>query len=183
MTLENQARKTNGKKRRNITVAAATAAMISAQAAFAGYASTQNNPNEPPANPPGCGACPAPTPVPLPPSPTPPPPAPTPPPPSNTDPVANDDFYKVKEDKKLEVDAPGVLSNDSDPNADSLTASLVSGPEKDKNKKFTFNPDGSFTYKPKKNAHGKDSFTYTVSDGKGGTDTATVEIKVRSVKD
>jgi hypothetical protein len=109
-----------------------------------------------------------------------PPPAPPPLPPSNTAPVANDDSYKAKEDKKLKVSPSGVLSNDSAPDGDTLTARLSSGPKKGK---LTLNPDGSFIYKGKKNAHGKDSFTYTVSDGKGGTDTATANIKVRSVKD
>ncbi len=110
----------------------------------------------------------------------PPPPRPPPPPPSNATPLAANDSFKAKEDKKLKVSAPGVLSNDSDPDGDTLEASVSSGPKKGKLK---LNPDGSFTYKPKKNFHGKDSFTYTVSDGKGGTDTATVKIKVKSRKD
>ena len=63
---------------------------------------------------------------------------------------------------------PGVLSNDSDPDAAyTLRASFASGPRKAK--KFALNPDGSFTY--------------TVSDGNGGTDTATVNIKIKGVKD
>jgi hypothetical protein len=40
------------------------------------------------------------------------------------------------------------------------------------------NPNGTITYTPNTNFIGPDSFTYTVSDGQGGTDTATVNITV-----
>ncbi len=40
------------------------------------------------------------------------------------------------------------------------------------------NANGTITYTPTVNYVGTDSFTYTVSDGKGGTDTATVNITV-----
>ncbi|MBR9863022.1 MAG: tandem-95 repeat protein [Rhodobacteraceae bacterium] len=44
-------------------------------------------------------------------------------------------------------------------------------------------PDGSYAYTPGANFNGTDSFTYTVSDGNGGTDTQTVNITVNAVND
>ncbi|MGH3088683.1 MAG: Ig-like domain-containing protein, partial [Rubrobacteraceae bacterium] len=41
--------------------------------------------------------------------------------------------------------------------------------------------NGSFTYKTKKNFNGADRFVYEATDGKGGTDRATVTIRVRPV--
>ncbi|WP_157888275.1 cadherin-like domain-containing protein, partial [Neptunicoccus sediminis] len=43
--------------------------------------------------------------------------------------------------------------------------------------------DGSFAYSPGLNFNGSDSFTYTVSDGNGGTDTQTVHLTVNAVND
>jgi Ca2+-binding RTX toxin-like protein len=43
----------------------------------------------------------------------------------------------------------------------------------------TINGDGTVTYTPAADFNGEDSFSYTVDDGKGGTDTATVTVTVR----
>ena len=109
--------------------------------------------------------------------------------PENTDPVANADQYAVDEDNILTVattvSAPGtqsVLGNDLDADGDALTASLVAG-EGPTNGALDLNADGTFTYTPKLNFHGTDAFMYQVSDGKGGTATATVTIGVASVND
>jgi hypothetical protein len=45
------------------------------------------------------------------------------------------------------------------------------------------NADGSYTYTPEENYNGADSFSYTVSDGNGGTHTYTVSITVDPVND
>jgi len=89
--------------------------------------------------------------------------------------VANNDSYTADEDTALNVAAPGVLGNDTDTDGDSLTAIWVSGPS---NGTLTLNTDGSFSYTPNANYAGPDTFTYTASDGQGGTDTATVNVKV-----
>jgi len=93
----------------------------------------------------------------------------------NAAPVAQDDAYQTAEDTALTVPAPGVLGNDTDPDGDPLTATLVSGPT---NGSLDLNPDGSFTYTPATNFAGDDSFTYQASDGASQSNTATVTVTV-----
>jgi VCBS repeat-containing protein len=71
--------------------------------------------------------------------------------------------------------ASGVLANDSDPDGDTLIASVVGQPA---NGSVALNPDGSFTYTPDNDFSGDDSFTYTGNDGRATSDVATVEITV-----
>jgi hypothetical protein len=100
---------------------------------------------------------------------------------TNQPPHAVDDGpYDVLEDHPLNVPAPGVLGNDSDPEGDPLTAALASPPS---NGNATVNADGSFQYSPNADYNGGDSFTYTVSDNHGGSDTGTVTINVAPVND
>ncbi|MDA5094651.1 Ig-like domain-containing protein [Aliiroseovarius sp. KMU-50] len=100
---------------------------------------------------------------------------------ANTPPVANDDGYAVDEDTPLAVAAiSGVLANDTDADGNPLTATLLSDVS---NGTLTLNPDGSFNYTPDANFNGNDSFTYTLSDGNGGTNTATVTLTVNPVND
>ncbi len=90
--------------------------------------------------------------------------------------MAVDDRYSVEEDDTLRVSAyKGVLANDSDPDGDSLTAWLVTGPSRGT---LSLNQDGSFTYWPRDDFEGTVSFTYEARDGQGGTATATVFIRV-----
>ena len=90
-------------------------------------------------------------------------------------PTAQNDSYGATAGVPLTVAAgQGVLANDSDPDGDSMTASLVSGPSSGT---LDFNSDGSFVYTPSASFFGSISFTYQVSAG-GQTDTATVTIIV-----
>lgn len=100
---------------------------------------------------------------------------------NNTAPVAVDDGYAINEDTALVVAAPGVLGNDTDADADPLTASVVSGPTN--GVLNYFNSDGSFSYTPNADFDDTDTFTYRASDGNGGTDTALVTITVSPVND
>ncbi|MEL7223329.1 MAG: Ig-like domain-containing protein, partial [Cyanobacteria bacterium J06576_12] len=106
----------------------------------------------------------------------------------NSAPVATDDSYTVitapgVEDPNFEVPteltvnvAEGVLANDSDVDGDGLTVAIAADPD---NGTVALNPDGSFAYTPTDgfDTGEQDSFTYTVSDGKGGSDTGTVTIE------
>jgi hypothetical protein len=68
-----------------------------------------------------------------------------------------------------------VLANDTDPDGDPLT---VSAATQGQNGSVAVNADRTLTYTPRTGFTGLDSFTYAVSDGKGGTATATVAVTV-----
>jgi VCBS repeat-containing protein len=101
---------------------------------------------------------------------------------TNTAPVATNDSYTTNEDTTLNVPAgTGVLSNDTDANGDPLVVTgIVTGPT---HGTVSLNANGSFTYTPVANYNGADSFTYQVSDSRGGTATATVNLTVNPVDD
>jgi VCBS repeat-containing protein len=104
--------------------------------------------------------------------------------PHNRPPTAgNDGPYSVQEDGgPLSVAAPGVLANDSDPDGDSITAQLVTGPAHKAS--FTLNANGSFSYTPEANYNGSDSFTYKAKDTHNALSAAaTVAITVTPVND
>lgn len=98
----------------------------------------------------------------------------------NKAPAAVDDGFSVNEDKTLSVAAKGVLANDTDGDADPLTAILVSGPS---NGSLTLKSDGSFDYAPNANFNGTDSFTYKANDSITDSNLAKVTITVNPVDD
>ncbi|WP_157888301.1 Ig-like domain-containing protein, partial [Neptunicoccus sediminis] len=61
----------------------------------------------------------------------------------------------------------------SDVDGDTLTFALATDGA---NGAVTMAADGSYSYTPDGDFNGSDSFTYTVSDGNGGTDAQTVTI-------
>src|SRR5262249_159771 len=97
---------------------------------------------------------------------------PPPPPPSNHDPVAVDDTALIAQD------SPGVtltvLGNDADPDGDPISISGVTQPAHG----TVTNGNSTVTYIPNPGFHGIDPFTYTITDGRGGSATATVRITV-----
>ncbi|MCI5061675.1 MAG: cadherin-like domain-containing protein, partial [Algiphilus sp.] len=95
----------------------------------------------------------------------------------NTDPVATSDSVTTDEDNAVTI---SVLDNDSDEDGDQLTVTLETQAS---NGTAVVNSDGTVTYTPDANFSGNDSFTYSVSDGNGGSDTANVNITVNSVND
>lgn len=99
---------------------------------------------------------------------------------ANDPPTPGNDQYTVREEETLRVGGSGVLLNDSDPDGDPLTLALVIGPS---HGTLTLNPNGSFTYLPRLDFAGTDSFVYRVSDGRGGMATATATIIVTPVPD
>ncbi|WP_307351256.1 tandem-95 repeat protein [Caulobacter ginsengisoli] len=63
----------------------------------------------------------------------------------------------------------------TDADNDSLTYSLVSGPQ---HGSLSFHSDGTYSYTPDANYHGPDSFTFKANDGTTDSNTATVSIDV-----
>jgi VCBS repeat-containing protein len=96
-------------------------------------------------------------------------------------PVAVNDSYVVAEDSVLQINTPGVKSNDSDPDTavSALTVSLVTGVQRGT---LTLAADGSFVYTPFPNISGGDSFVYRLSDGTGSS-TATATIAITETPD
>jgi len=95
---------------------------------------------------------------------------------SNQPPTANDDSYSMIQDEFLNIDAPGLLDNDTDPENDPLTTVKISDPQ---NGTLTLNEDGSFSYTPNPEFIGSDSFSYTVNDGNIDGNSANVLIDVK----
>jgi hypothetical protein len=89
----------------------------------------------------------------------------------NGQPVAVDDSASTSVNKDTRVN---VLVNDSDPDGDGLTIDAVGVPSHG-----TAELDrGKILYTPAGDYIGSDSFTYTISDGRGGSATATVSVDV-----
>ncbi|MGZ0186568.1 MAG: tandem-95 repeat protein, partial [Alphaproteobacteria bacterium] len=105
--------------------------------------------------------------------------------PVNDNPVAADDQFFVTEDGFLNgvnVLADNGFGFDSDAEGDLLT--IAGTPETDaQNGTVTLNRFGFATYKPNPDFNGVDSFTYTLLDGNGGTDTGLVTIQVTPQND
>lgn len=94
-------------------------------------------------------------------------------------PIAVADSYEVPQGLLLTVasTAQGVLGNDSDPEGDTLSAVLVSGPSN--SDAFTLNPDGTFTYDHRfSTGRDADTFTYRATDGTGQSQETTVTITI-----
>ncbi len=105
--------------------------------------------------------------------------------PVNDPPVANDDTATTLEDTP--VVTIDVLANDTDVDnigrylyLDTFSVTEVS---QGTNGSVTINPDNTLTYSPNANFSGSDVFTYTISDDKGLTDTAKVNVTVKMVND
>ncbi|MBL4766779.1 MAG: tandem-95 repeat protein, partial [Rhodobacteraceae bacterium] len=93
--------------------------------------------------------------------------------PENDDPVAVEDLVFVQQESSLTFDP---LVNDSDVENDALTITGVTDPSSGT---VTIGQDGkSLSYSPKAGFKGNDSFDYTVSDGNGGENSATIDVIV-----
>jgi VCBS repeat-containing protein len=90
-------------------------------------------------------------------------------------PTAADDTYATPAQTALNVPAPGVLGNDTDPARWPLTSLLVAGTS---HGTLQLNPDGSLAYTPAAGFAGIDAFTYRATAGGEQSVPATVTIQV-----
>ena len=100
-----------------------------------------------------------------------------PPPPVNNPPRAVDDAADTPEDTPVTI---SVLSNDSDPDGNTLTVVEVSAPT---HGTAAVADTGEVVYTPEPDFHGTDRFTYFVGDGSGLTARAAVDVTVLPVND
>ncbi len=97
--------------------------------------------------------------------------------PSNDAPVANDDAPAVKQDETV-AQFLDVLDNDTDLDGDTLAVQSISTTSN--GGVATIAPNGTHVnYTPAAGFSGTETFTYVVTDGNGGTDSATVEVSVQ----
>ena len=97
----------------------------------------------------------------------------------NTPPVANSDSLTMIEDTPISLSPTSLIGNDSDLDGDPLTIISVQGASNG----TVAMVGGNVVFTPSPNYSGPASFTYTISDGRGGTSTATVNLTVLPVND
>ncbi len=97
-------------------------------------------------------------------------------PPDNLPPTARPDSYQTPPDTPLVVTAAqGVLSNDTDPDGDDITAALTRAATSGV---VMLDDDGGFSYQPNLGFTGLDSFGYQASDADASSNEANVNITV-----
>ncbi|MHB9132351.1 MAG: tandem-95 repeat protein [Armatimonadota bacterium] len=94
----------------------------------------------------------------------------------NANPTAVDDTATPSEDIAITI---SVLANDGDTDGDTIQVTGASGTS---HGTLTYDAT-TVTYTPASDYNGADSFTYTISDGLGGTAQATVNVTVTAVND
>lgn len=99
--------------------------------------------------------------------------------PVNDPPVAVNDTVATNEDSPVTIPASVLLANDTDIDGDGLSITSVQAAV---NGTVTL-VGGNPVFTPNANYFGPASFTYTISDGNGGTSTATVNLTIAPVND
>lgn len=96
----------------------------------------------------------------------------------NDAPVAGNDTFTVDEDSSSNT--LDVLNGDTDADSDALTVFAVGTPDSGG---VAANGSTAIIYTPSIDFFGAETFTYTVGDGNGGYDTATVVVTVSNLND
>ena len=97
------------------------------------------------------------------------------PPPPNRAPTATNDTAIMNQDTSVTID---VLANDSDLDGNLLSVTSATGQS---HGSASINMNNTITYTPAPRFSGQDSFAYTISDGRGGSATATTSVQVNFV--
>ena len=91
-------------------------------------------------------------------------------------PIANSDTATTNEDTAVVIN---VLGNDVDPDGDTLSVTAATS----SNGTVLVNADGTLTFTPSSNFSGTATVNYSISDGKGGTTNASVNVTVNPLAD
>ena len=97
----------------------------------------------------------------------------------NAAPDAVNDSVTGQEDHAFVINIATLLANDTDANGDKLTVTSVQAGVHG----AVAIVSGQVVFTPEANYNGPASFSYTISDGKGGTDTATVSLNINPEND
>ncbi|QRE78092.1 DUF4082 domain-containing protein [Methylobacterium aquaticum] len=89
--------------------------------------------------------------------------------------AVNDTGPAVTKNTPVTFSTSTLLANDTDPNGDPLTVTGVSGAT---NGTVALNSNATITFTPAANYTGSAGFTYAISDGRGGTSSASVALTV-----
>ncbi|UJF20371.1 tandem-95 repeat protein (plasmid) [Vibrio sp. SS-MA-C1-2] len=88
----------------------------------------------------------------------------------------------TSEDQPITISASDLLSNDSDIDGDTVSISAVNAID-DTHGTVSLDLNGDILFTPNADYNGEASFSYTVTDGNGSTDSATVSVQVEAVND
>ncbi|MEP4292305.1 MAG: tandem-95 repeat protein, partial [Rhizobiaceae bacterium] len=94
--------------------------------------------------------------------------------------AADDNSLTLNEDSARIILPSELLANDIDPDFDTISIVSVQSPV---NGTVVLNGDDTITFTPATDYFGPASFTYTIDDGNGEQDTATVNLTINSVND
>jgi hypothetical protein len=95
----------------------------------------------------------------------------------NDAPVANSEARTTPRAQPITISRADLLGNDIDVDGDSLSINSFTQPS---NGTLVDKGDGTFSYTPNIYFDGSDSFTYTISDGQGGTANSLVNLTVNT---
>ena len=95
----------------------------------------------------------------------------------NSAPDAVDDNIEIEQGGVLFLDREMLLANDKDADGDKLTIEFFNQP---KSGKLALDADNNLIYRPNEDFVGTDTFTYTVTDNNGASDTASVNVTIPS---
>ena len=97
----------------------------------------------------------------------------------NDAPVAVNDIITTNKNIPIVINATTLLINDTD--ADVTDILSITGFTQPNQGSLLDNNNGTYTYTPNQDYFGSDGFTYTISDGHGGSSTATVNLTINEV--
>ena len=92
------------------------------------------------------------------------------------------DIVHLNEDTSVTIPSEALIANDTDADGDQLTITQVQATA-DTHGVVSLDANGNIVYTPDADYNGEAKFDYTISDGHGGSDTATVTLKVDPVND